>query len=315
MIIKRDPWKHRNIIKDYIIDYLLAEENPAGMDPVLSEWLAASAANRESFERYKKIWHESRFYMGTDAFDSALAWRKIDTVNRRNGHIRKRRKHLFYLISGAAASFLAVFMLSLTGVFQKEPGVQVRMYADYGNRSEIVLPDGSLVRLNSGSEVVYTYHPERKVREVSFQGEGFFDVAKSRNPFVIKTPGGLQVKVRGTSFNLQAYPDDSVVQASLVEGSIELDCGDDNLTMSAGEMAAFDKATHRINPVKGILSHSYGWLDNKLYMEDMPLSVVCKHLERWYDVKIALPPGLGEKIRYNGVIQEETVTDVMDAHA
>ena len=51
----------------------------------------------------------------------------------------------------------------------------------------------------------------------------------------------------------------------------------------------------------------------KLYMEDMSLSVVCKYLERWYDVEITLQPGLGEKIRYNGVIQEETVTDVMDA--
>ena len=48
-------------------------------------------------------------------------------------------------------------------------------------------------------------------------------------------------------------------------------------------------------------------------MEDMPLSVVCKYLERWYDVKIMLQPGLGENIRYNGVIQEETVTDVMNA--
>ena len=48
-------------------------------------------------------------------------------------------------------------------------------------------------------------------------------------------------------------------------------------------------------------------------MEDMSLSVVCKYLERWYDVEITLQPGLGEKIRYNGVIQEETVTDVMDA--
>ena len=51
----------------------------------------------------------------------------------------------------------------------------------------------------------------------------------------------------------------------------------------------------------------------KLYIEDMSLSVVCKYLERWYDVEITLQPGLGEKIRYNGVIQEETVTDVMDA--
>ena len=85
------------------------------------------------------------------------------------------------------------------------------------------------------------------------------------------------------------------------------------LRMKPGEIAIFDKETNKIKQIEGVLSHSYGWLDNKLYMEDMSLSVVCKYLERWYDVEITLQPGLGEKIRYNGVIQEETVTDVMDA--
>ena len=86
------------------------------------------------------------------------------------------------------------------------------MSADYGNRSEIMLPDGSLVKLNAGSEVVYSYDPKKKTREVDFQGEGFFDVSKSKDPFVIKVAGGLNVRVWGTSFNLQAYTDDPVIQ-------------------------------------------------------------------------------------------------------
>ena len=199
------------------------------------------------------------------------------------------------------------------GAFQKGSEVLVSVSADYGNRSEIMLPDGSLVKLNAGSEVVYSYDPKKKTREVDFQGEGFFDVSKSKEPFVIKVAGGLNVKVWGTSFNLQAYADDPVIQASLVEGCIELEKGNEMLRMKPGEIAVFDKETNKIKQIEGVLSHSYGWLDNKLYMEDMSLSVVCKYLERWYDVEITLQPGLGEKIRYNGVIQEETVTDVMDA--
>ena len=222
-------------------------------------------------------------------------------------------KNISYVVSGVAASLLIMFALSFMGVFEKNTEVQVSMTADYGNRSEIVLPDGSVVKLNSGSEITYLYDPKEKIREVSFQGEGFFDVSKSKSPFVVKMAGGLSVKVWGTSFNLQAYVDDPVIQASLVEGCIELDSGSDKLIMKPGEMAVFDKQANKIKQVEGILSHSYGWLDNKLYMEDMPLSVVCKYLERWYDVKIVLQPGLGENIRYNGVIQEETVTDVMNA--
>ncbi len=220
---------------------------------------------------------------------------------------------MLYTASGVAASLLIVLALSFMGTFQKGSEVLVSMSADYGNRSEIMLPDGSLVKLNAGSEVVYSYDPKKKTREVDFQGEGFFDVSKSKDPFVIKVAGGLNVRVWGTSFNLQAYADDPVIQASLVEGCIELEKGNEKLRMKPGEIAVFDKKTDKIKQVEGVLSHSYGWLDNKLYMEDMSLSVVCKYLERWYDVEITLQPGLGEKIRYNGVIQEETVTDVMDA--
>ena len=300
-------------IKDHIIDYLLDDGEEKAISPVLSEWLAEDVSNQKEFEQYKKIWKASGSYTEPNAYDSDLAWEKINMINGQQINTRTYLKNISYVISGVAASLLIMFALSFMGVFEKNTEVLVSMNADYGNRSEIVLPDGSVVKLNSGSEITYLYDPKEKIREVSFQGEGFFDVSKSKSPFVIKMAGGLSVKGWGASFHLQAYVDDPVIQASLVEGCIELDSGSDKLVMKPGEMAVFDKQANKIKQVEGILSHSYGWLDNKLYMEDMPLSVVCKYLERWYDVKIMLQPGLGENIRYNGVIQEETVTDVMNA--
>ena len=198
-----------------------------------------------------------------------LAWEKINMINGQQINTRTYLKNISYVISGVAASLLIMFALSFMGVFEKNTEVLVSMNADYGNRSEIVLPDGSVVKLNSGSEITYLYDPKEKIREVSFQGEGFFDVSKSKSPFVIKMAGGLSVKVWGPSFNLQAYVDDPVIQASLVEGCIELDSGSDKLVMKPGEMAVFDQQANKIKQVEGILSHSYGWLDNKLYMEDV----------------------------------------------
>lgn len=304
--------EHKHI-KDYIVDYLLEDEDEKRLDPVLAEWLAEDESHRKEFDLYKKIWKESHRYTEPEIFDPDLAWEEVNKINRQKVYPRKSWKNILYAASGVAASLLVVLALSFMGAFQKGSEVLVSMSADYGNRSEIMLPDGSLVKLNAGSEVVYSYDPKKKTREVEFQGEGFFDVSKSKEPFVIKVAGGLNVKVWGTSFNLQAYADDPVIQASLVEGCIELEKGNEMLRMKPGEIAIFDKETNKIKQIEGVLSHSYGWLDNKLYMEDMSLSVVCKYLERWYDVEITLQPGLGEKIRYNGVIQEETVTDVMDA--
>lgn len=300
-------------IKDYIVDYLLTDEDERLLHPVLAEWLAENTSNRKEFDLYKKIWQESHAYVDSSTFDSDLAWEKISTANQLNVKNWRYLKNLSYIASGVAATLLVVFTLSFMGVLQREPEVLVSMTADYGNRSEIVLPDGSIVKLNSGSEITYSYNAKKNIREVNFQGEGFFDVSKSDAPFVVKTAEDLYVRVRGTSFNLQAYADDPLVQASLLEGCIELEHKDHKLILNTGEIAVFDKQAKEIRQVNGVLSYSYGWIDNKLYMEEMPLSVVCKYLERWYDVKIILQAELGDHIRYNGVIQEETITDVMDA--
>ena len=104
---------------------------------------------------------------------------------------------MLYTASGVAASLLIVVSFVFYGNFSEGSEVLVSMSADYGNRSEIMLPDGSLVKLNAGSEVVYSYDPKKKTREVDFQGEGFFDVSKSKDPFVIKVAGGLNVRVGG----------------------------------------------------------------------------------------------------------------------
>lgn len=296
-------------IKEAIVDYLL-EGGEAS--PALAEWLAASEANRRLFGQYKRIWDESRLYTSPDAFDADRAWRKIQATNRRQMRLHRLGRDVLWAASGVAASLLVLLVLSLSGVLRRGTDWQVSMKADYGSRSEIRLPDGSHVRLNSGSEVAYLYNGKEKIREVQFQGEGFFDVAKSDDPFVIQTAGGLKVRVWGTSFNLQAYENEPFVQAALVEGCIELESPSGKRLMKPGEMVSYDKNTHEMKVSDGILSHSYGWLDNKLYMDNMPLSAICTYLERCYNVEITLQPGLEEK-RYNGVIQEETLSDVLDA--
>lgn len=299
-------------ISNPIINYLYGG-NKEITDPVLQEWLVANESNQQELEQYRKIWEESGHYMDLGAFDADRAWEKVNESNRQKGIFRRRLKNTYYTLSGIAASILLMVVLSLAGVFEKEQDVAVRLTADYGSRSEIVLPDGSTVKLNSGSEVTYVYNSKRKVREVHFQGEGFFDVSRSKTPFVVKMGNGVEVKVLGTSFNLKAYADDPTIQASLIEGHIELEHNKDKLTMKAGEMAEFDKRTNQLKPIDGYLFHSCGWMSNKLYMNDMSLADVCKYLERAYNIDISIEKELGEKIRYNGVIQEETITDVMEA--
>lgn len=304
--------KKNTDIGNYIVHYFQHKESNE-KDPVLTAWLDENESNRKLFRQYERIWNESVHYMEKVTFDSNAAWENINHIHQQKNRSHRRLRNLYYTLSGVAASALLFLALSLFGVFDKEDVLFVSMNANYGSRSDITLPDGSTVKLNSGSDITYSYNPQKKIREVHFQGEGFFEISKSNDPFVIKTKDNLEIKVLGTSFNLQAYPEDRIIQASLVEGCIEMSIGKQILHMRAGDIAVFDKNTHQVERKEGILSHTYGWIDNKLYMHNMSLADVCKHMERWYNVEISVQPELGELIHYNGVLQEQTITDIMNS--
>ena len=87
-----------------------------------------------------------------------------------------------------------------------------------GNRTKIVLPDGSQVWLNAGSNLDYnnsTFNQE--LREVSLNGEAYFDVTKNPDkPFIIHTKK-MDIKVLGTVFNVRSYSDEKIAEAALKE--------------------------------------------------------------------------------------------------
>ena len=299
-------------IRECIVDYLLSGEKEVA-DPVLLDWLSQDDKNVQELDRYRRIWIESGRYVNPDIFDVDCGWARIDAYNKRKMHHRMRISSLCYALTGVAATILLMVALSVTGAFERNEDTIVSLTTDYGSRSEIALPDGSIVKLNAGSNITYKYNSKEKIREVQFQGEGYFDVSKSGTPFVVQTHDNVTIKVLGTSFNLKAYDGDPTIQTSLVEGCVVLEHDGNQLSMKPGEVAEYDRRDNTLKQVNGDLSHSYGWLNNKLYMDDMSLGDVCKHLERRYNVDIHIQKDLSEGIRYNGVIQEETIADVLDA--
>ncbi|MDR2040933.1 MAG: DUF4974 domain-containing protein [Tannerella sp.] len=302
-----------NYIGLHIVDYLLEGGSGRPDDPVLAEWLAADESHWADLVKYKKIWDESRYVAQMESFDKKSAWERVHAVNQRQQRTRKRLARFYPAIGGIAAAVAVFFVLSYWGLPEKETGVEMCMTVGYGSRSEAVLPDGSTVKLNAGSNIRYSYHPGKRIRELYFQGEGFFKIAASERPLVVNTAGGLQVKVLGTTFNLCAYEEDSTVRTSLLEGNVELSHATGKMCLKAGEMAVYHPKTNELKKENTPLAYTYGWINNKLYMDEMSLSEVCKRLERQYDVQITLRGNIGATIHYNGVLQEESITDVLEA--
>lgn len=301
-------------IKEYISECFLEGKTPADY-PVLAEWLAVSEQNRLEFEEYRKIWNKTRKLYQLKQFDTSAAWKKVDESNLKKSFSKQRVNNVIYMVSGIAATVLLFVVFSISGFFSRSSVSEyaIQMKTEYGNRSQIVLPDGSEVHLNAGSFITYSYDQEKNIREVKFSGEGFFNISKNTAPFIITTSEDFQIKVLGTTFNLTSYEDDHYIETTLVEGSVELLVSGEKLNMSTGETVTYNKSTGKATYSDKSVVYASGWLNDNIYMEDLSLSQVCKLLERRYNVHITLEDGIGETIRYNGLLREETIIEVMDA--
>lgn len=299
----------------HIAGHLSDSPNNGHIDEELDNWLKESEGNREEFLKYKRIWEEAAILSGNKNYDAGKAWAKVNSQLFKKTLFSRRIRSLTYTVAGVAATLLLVFGLSLfTGMFAP-PAQTIKIANEYGSKTFTTLPDGSTVKMNAGSAIEYRFNKQKRIREVIFNGEGFFNVVKDKKPFVIKTNDGFSLKVLGTEFNLTAYSEDNFIRATLVKGKVELTSPENKkITLTPGQIANYDKNTNKLDYFKGEIPKMLSWMDNKLYMDNMPLSEVMVKLERWYNVQIELSnSSIGEKFHYTGVLEEKSITDVLKA--
>lgn len=212
----------------------------------------------------------------------------------------------------------------------------------YGSKSRVVLPDGSSVTLNSGSILKYSSSEfNGNSRSVSMTGEGFYIISKdSTKPFYVITPG-IKIKVLGTTFNLKAYPDEDIEEATLISGVVEIYARADitekgkPIILKPYQSAVFVKSEQsfqkndttdlfrqEIAPVKlrtinlqssSKTEQTISWKEDKLIFDNEPFSSLVIKIERWYDVKIVVNYPELNSARFTGKFDKETLEQVLNA--
>ncbi|WP_111310085.1 FecR family protein [Confluentibacter sediminis] len=163
----------------------------------------------------------------------------------------------------------------------------------YGKTFNLQLSDGTTVYLNAGTSIKYPVcFIEGTDRHVFVTGEAYLNVAKdAKHPFIVSADN-LNVRVLGTQFNVNAYPEDNESEIVLVEGSVSLYNQDETYTsdkstsLKPGFKANFNKHTKSIKK-EAVLTDIYtSWRTGELVFRDMPFENILKKLERKYNVKI-----------------------------
>ncbi|MCE5224814.1 MAG: FecR domain-containing protein [Porphyromonadaceae bacterium] len=228
----------------------------------------------------------------------------------------KRTRQLFWLKRVVAASLLlvvslGVWQMSVSGLPEQKPFfVEVKS----GDKAQLVLPDGSAVKLNSASSLTYDFS-DRSVRKVSLTGEAFFEVSKDKSkPFIVQV-GELNIEVLGTSFNVSSYGEGNMIETSLLEGSIKL--SGENLAhdyvLHPSEKAIYNRETKtiRIEPTDN--GDETAWMQNRLVFDSEPLVSVIDKIERWYGVNIDLQCPEIAQDKISGSFSGEQLMYVMEA--
>ncbi|MCX6225230.1 MAG: DUF4974 domain-containing protein [Bacteroidia bacterium] len=188
--------------------------------------------------------------------------------------------------------------------------VSSTIFSPKGARVSFCLPDGTSGMLNSNSKLTY-FLPFNKKRQVSLEGEAWFDVIKDEeHPFEIYT-GGSTVKVLGTKFNVMAYPEESYVEVVLQEGKVNFldNTGDRTVTMLPSERLVFRSS--KISKSVADPSKYIGWTKGRMVFNNDPMAEVARRIERWYNVKVVLADKELEKYSFRGTFEDDKLEEVL----
>lgn len=274
---------------------------------VFENWLATSSANQMVFESYKKVWAAA---LPIREYDLDKA--KIKTEIKILEKLRGKKHFLFYWQRIAAILIVPLLVFAVYAALNWNitgSGIVENIKTPHGARTSMILPDGSTVWLNSGSEISF---PNKfgKLREVQLTGEIYLEVKKSEKPFIVKTQYG-NVKVLGTKFNVCAYSDEPF-KTTLAEGSVSIidPLNSKEVLLKPGTQYTRENGKPIVYNVSSELYTS--WKDGKLVFRREPFDLVAKKLERWFNVTINLEGENVKKLWYTGTIEMESFSEVLE---
>lgn len=219
---------------------------------------------------------------------------------------------LILLLGSLPLLFYLKHQIRLTG------GAELKyttVVAKYKETSQVILPDSSVVWLNSGTTLTYNNNYSFNNRDLSVKGEAYLEVRKNSNIPLIVTCDELQVKVLGTKFNVSAYPEDHQVTVALETGTVELLHAKNKsfrYRLRPGEIAQYNPELKEVTIAKVNVADHTVWKDGLLFFRDTPMAEVIKRLERKFNVDIVVRNPAVYEPAFNATFRDENLTEVLD---
>jgi ferric-dicitrate binding protein FerR (iron transport regulator) len=278
-----------------IIDSLsdsISEENSRE----LALWFDESTKHLLYFNQMKEMWNSTAVADPNLPFDYEKAYslfsKRVEEKTKLT--LQKNTKAILWRrISIAAAVIIPFVILNYNTLFNAIPVESTKLalteiISPNGSKTQLRLADGTIVWLNSGSQLLYNDAFGKENRNIELIGEAYLNVAHNEQVPLILKVGGLDIKVLGTKFNVNAYPEANDVKVSLLEGSVSMstDNGIDPAILKPMETGIYQTSSLQISVKPGLSSNALSWMKNELIFTGETFEEIARILERRFDVKI-----------------------------
>jgi ferric-dicitrate binding protein FerR (iron transport regulator) len=277
--------------------------------------------------------------------ETLLRYDEIDTADKVD-EVRAIKPAIsrLWIKTGIAATVL--FSVSLAAILgykylnktSTPANVNNEVVVQNGTKTDMVLPDGSRIILNSGSRLTYPKnYASADVREVFLSGEAYFKIVHDKqHPFIIHT-AHFDIKDIGTTFNVKAYPGEKVTEASLIEGAIEISFKNSttkkimlkpsqkitlaNNDLNNKDQTGVEKVDHNADDYelatlivdKKIESKfaEIAWINNELVFKNEAFEDLAKRMERRYNVEITFGDAKIKHAYLTGIFRNENIEQAL----
>ena len=299
-------------MKEIAFKYFAGEISPESAKR-LREFLSGGSANYEQFRLWEDEWKKNHI----PTIHQVVSFKRLSR--------RIATRKVFRIGAGftafafaAAAILLAVFKLPTVNSFEQVapdvPNLTVSVETRSCEQTKVVLPDSTVVWLNASSRLNYSQNYKNGDRTVYLEGEGFFDVRHDEScPFVVKM-GSNEIRVYGTRFNACAYPDEDVVEAALLEGSIAFSNNSVMVQMQPGEILSYNHTNEKLVKYSGDVLSRTSWIDGTIVYSSTDIASLLKRISSVYGEKIVFKSN-GKPTNTFAIILniKETIPNILDA--
>jgi len=297
-----------------LIKYLRNELNEQESKQLLS-WLQENEENKDFLFGLKEAYTLSRWKELQVRSDTAQEWQKLNAVMEEATRTKRPKRLMSFVRYAAVAIFVFGLGFFLRDVGQKEDLSYNMVETSLGESSTLILNDGTKVKLNENSKLIYPSCFEKDSRRVKLKGEAYFEAAHNeKRPFFVNV-GAYTVKVLGTKFNVDAYPDQLYVYTSLKEGKVQIiENSEDSKIISElkpGNQFSYNKRSGEFF-VKSVDMDEIGdWTNGEVVLKRETLEDVVGRLEQKYGYTFDIQNKSLNRLTYNITIENESLEEIL----